>query len=293
MGTFEQKGGSDSHTAEIMNSFGQSLKKIGVEFTVVDTDAYGFIPCRFDMPYFSIEATQLFKNEYLDLYHNEMHELWLEDPFATNTLGFIDVGISPQSPVLVYLRLVFPGDFFGKDAGVTNILFETEQWIKDFLPEWHDEFPDMTCGLYMGRPFVANTAENRYETLMEIIHSLVNSLQAFAVFIFILFGELREKSDRTWAGGSSASSEKSIDSFVQQLENLATQTEKFASLDSDDDNLRFLADAFKDMAEGIASSESKIQEEEQRRQWIANGLCKHCGGTLGMFKKCKSCGAKN
>jgi uncharacterized protein (UPF0335 family) len=33
--------------------------------------------------------------------------------------------------------------------------------------------------------------------------------------------------------------------------------------------------------------------EEQRQQWRAQGLCASCGGQLGMFKKCKSCGAKN
>jgi hypothetical protein len=35
------------------------------------------------------------------------------------------------------------------------------------------------------------------------------------------------------------------------------------------------------------------KEEEQRRQWQAWGRCYYCGGVLGFFKKCKSCGEKN
>jgi hypothetical protein len=37
-------------------------------------------------------------------------------------------------------------------------------------------------------------------------------------------------------------------------------------------------------------------EAKQRRQsenWHLQGLCRYCGGSLGFFKKCKSCGAKN
>jgi hypothetical protein len=29
------------------------------------------------------------------------------------------------------------------------------------------------------------------------------------------------------------------------------------------------------------------------RQWKKQGLCQYCGGHLGLFKKCKSCGEKN
>ena len=31
-------------------------------------------------------------------------------------------------------------------------------------------------------------------------------------------------------------------------------------------------------------------EEKRRATWIAQGLCQHCGGKIGFFGKCKSCG---
>ena len=40
----------------------------------------------------------------------------------------------------------------------------------------------------------------------------------------------------------------------------------------------------------------EAEEERQRRQrdaWRSQGLCFNCGGQLGIFKKCKSCGNKN
>jgi hypothetical protein len=44
--------------------------------------------------------------------------------------------------------------------------------------------------------------------------------------------------------------------------------------------------------------EQKQAEEEKRKAeqsaaWQAQGLCRFCGGQLGMFKKCKACKAKN
>ena len=45
--------------------------------------------------------------------------------------------------------------------------------------------------------------------------------------------------------------------------------------------------------------EDKIEEEKaaakaaQAAEWKMKGLCTNCGGQLGMFKKCKSCGTKN
>ena len=45
-----------------------------------------------------------------------------------------------------------------------------------------------------------------------------------------------------------------------------------------------------------ANDVRKQEEEAQRKQaavWASQGLCTHCGGQLGMFKKCKVCGAKN
>jgi len=39
--------------------------------------------------------------------------------------------------------------------------------------------------------------------------------------------------------------------------------------------------------------EEKRQRIEQSRRWASQGLCHNCGGILGMFKKCKSCGYKN
>ena len=38
-----------------------------------------------------------------------------------------------------------------------------------------------------------------------------------------------------------------------------------------------------------ATEKKRLQSEE----WAARGLCRNCGGQLGLFKKCKSCGAKN
>jgi hypothetical protein len=38
------------------------------------------------------------------------------------------------------------------------------------------------------------------------------------------------------------------------------------------------------------------EEEEKRKQgeqWASQGLCRNCGGSLGLFKKCKKCGTKN
>jgi hypothetical protein len=50
---------------------------------------------------------------------------------------------------------------------------------------------------------------------------------------------------------------------------------------------------------GKAAEQLRKEDEEAERKrqqskaWRAQGLCGHCGGQLGMFKKCKSCGAKN
>ena len=39
---------------------------------------------------------------------------------------------------------------------------------------------------------------------------------------------------------------------------------------------------------------AKIAEakRKQAEEWRSQGLCQYCGGQLGMFKKCKSCGRK-
>jgi len=44
-----------------------------------------------------------------------------------------------------------------------------------------------------------------------------------------------------------------------------------------------------------AEQEAKEAEQRQRQQWMAQGLCKYCGGKLGgvFTKKCKSCGREN
>jgi len=44
-----------------------------------------------------------------------------------------------------------------------------------------------------------------------------------------------------------------------------------------------------------ADQEAKEAVTRQRRQWIAQGLCRYCGGKLGgvFTKKCKSCGREN
>jgi len=39
--------------------------------------------------------------------------------------------------------------------------------------------------------------------------------------------------------------------------------------------------------------EEQRKREEQQNKWASEGLCRYCGGTLGFFKKCKSCGQKN
>jgi hypothetical protein len=39
--------------------------------------------------------------------------------------------------------------------------------------------------------------------------------------------------------------------------------------------------------------EEAARRHQQSNAWRAQGLCYSCGGQLGMFKKCKSCGAKN
>jgi len=47
----------------------------------------------------------------------------------------------------------------------------------------------------------------------------------------------------------------------------------------------------------VTASDVRKQEEEAKRKqaaaWASQGRCTHCGGQLGMFKKCKVCGAKN
>lgn len=49
---------------------------------------------------------------------------------------------------------------------------------------------------------------------------------------------------------------------------------------------------------GLSEEELKRQDEEKDRAikqsetWQSQGLCYYCGGQLGMFKKCKSCGKK-
>jgi len=44
-----------------------------------------------------------------------------------------------------------------------------------------------------------------------------------------------------------------------------------------------------------AEERRRIAEQEQQRQWKAQGLCTYCGGKLGglFTKKCKSCGKEN
>lgn len=41
--------------------------------------------------------------------------------------------------------------------------------------------------------------------------------------------------------------------------------------------------------------EDRLSEKKRKKSeaWRAQGLCYNCGGQLGMFKKCKSCGYKN
>jgi hypothetical protein len=39
--------------------------------------------------------------------------------------------------------------------------------------------------------------------------------------------------------------------------------------------------------------EEAERKHKQSEAWRAQGLCRYCGGQLGMFKKCKSCGSKN
>ena len=40
---------------------------------------------------------------------------------------------------------------------------------------------------------------------------------------------------------------------------------------------------------------SRIAEAKRKQalEWSSQGLCQNCGGQLGIFKKCKSCGRKN
>jgi hypothetical protein len=40
-------------------------------------------------------------------------------------------------------------------------------------------------------------------------------------------------------------------------------------------------------------AQRKREQDEQRRAWQAAGKCWKCGGSLSIFKKCKSCGEKN
>lgn len=54
---------------------------------------------------------------------------------------------------------------------------------------------------------------------------------------------------------------------------------------------------------GKTEEQLKKEDEKERQQaaerrkqseaWQAQGLCRYCGGELGMFKKCKSCRMKN
>jgi len=43
----------------------------------------------------------------------------------------------------------------------------------------------------------------------------------------------------------------------------------------------------------IDEEKRERKEEEQLKQWSAEGKCLKCGGNLGLFKKCKACGVKN
>ena len=52
-----------------------------------------------------------------------------------------------------------------------------------------------------------------------------------------------------------------------------------------------------DTGKTVEELQKEDEEEERKRKqsdaWRAQGLCSYCGGQLGMFKKCKSCGRKN
>lgn len=63
-----------------------------------------------------------------------------------------------------------------------------------------------------------------------------------------------------------------------------------------DDRLKYLVDGHTD-AEWEEEKKRRETAEKQRRKqserWQSQGLCRNCGGQLGFFKKCKSCGVKN
>jgi hypothetical protein len=266
MNSFGQKAADNSQTAGMMNILGQMLQRVGVDFSVKDTDEYPLISHRFDMPYFSIETTQLFTNEILDLRQSEIYEMWADNPFPTKGLGAIDIGISAQSTVMVYLRLVFPNSFFGEDAGVTSIMFETQKWINDeFLPEWSEDYPTAECGLYMGRPFVAEAFESRYETGQEIGIYTINILQAFAILIFMLFGALREDSDGRWTTSPVEPNDGSVDSFAQMLDGLVPQLEQLASEDNQ----------FQDLAESLGGLTEFMHKPAKEKEEIAQEISKN------------------
>jgi hypothetical protein len=42
-----------------------------------------------------------------------------------------------------------------------------------------------------------------------------------------------------------------------------------------------------------AKRKEQAKHDAQSQQWLAQGLCRYCGGAKGVFGKCKACGKKN
>jgi hypothetical protein len=58
-------------------------------------------------------------------------------------------------------------------------------------------------------------------------------------------------------------------------------------------NTKIIRDNERDSATLAQTRRKAEAEKKQADQWLSQGLCQYCGGQLGMFKKCKSCGRKN
>jgi hypothetical protein len=69
---------------------------------------------------------------------------------------------------------------------------------------------------------------------------------------------------------------------------------KWDELSSNCDDIELRCFATGKTAEQLQKEdEEKERKRKQSEAWRAQGLCGYCGGQLGMFKKCKSCGKKN
>ena len=57
-------------------------------------------------------------------------------------------------------------------------------------------------------------------------------------------------------------------------------------------NTKIMKDNERDSATMARERREAEAKEKQAEEWHSQGLCQYCGGQLGMFKKCKSCGRK-